>query len=128
MAAGVHSALERRYLIDVERAHGLPAGSRQRAVGGTHQDVYYDTFATVVELDGRAVHGTTEAARRDRQRDTLTLVRGDVTLRYGWDDVRHRPCAVAAEVATVLRSRGWQGHPRPGRPGCQVGQGRVTTA
>jgi hypothetical protein len=30
-----------------------------------------------------------------------------LTLRYGWYDVTDNPCAVAWQVATVLRSCGW---------------------
>lgn len=41
-------------------------------------------------------------------------------LRYGWTDVRHQPCGTAAQVAGVLRGRGWQGMPRPCSYGCPV--------
>lgn len=76
VAGGAQSALERRYLVDVERAHGLPVGSRQRAVGRTRRDVYYDGCATTVEFDGRAIHRSAAATWRDRKRDTLAAVRG----------------------------------------------------
>ena len=120
VAGGAHSELERRYLVDVERAHGLPTGLRQLAVGGTRQDVHYDGLATTVELDGRVVHQLSDAAWRDMVRDNSAAVRGVTTLRYGWQDVRHRPCAVAAQVASVLRANGWTGRPRPCGPGCPV--------
>lgn len=120
VAGGAHSELERRYLVDVERAHGLPPGIRQRAVASTRQDVHYDKFATTVELDGRAVHQSSDASWRDMERDNGAAVRSEITLRYGWQDVRWRPCIVAAQVATVLRARGWRGHPKPCRPGCPV--------
>jgi len=117
---GAHSVLERHYLLDVERAHRLPEGERQRAVGNTRQDVYYRKFTTVAELDGRVVHQQIDAAWRDMRRDNAAALRKEMTLRYGWLDVRHNPCAVAAEVAAVLRARGWQGRPVPCRKGCAV--------
>ena len=118
----MHSELERRHLVDVERAHGLPTGRRQRAAGKTRQDAYYDEFATVVELDGRVVHVLSDASWRDMVRDNATAERGETTLRYGWQDVRHRPCEVAAQMANVLRANGWTGHARPCRPGCPVAE------
>jgi very-short-patch-repair endonuclease len=120
---GAHSALERLYLVDVERAHGLPNGERQRSVDGTHEDVYYREFRTIAELDGR-VHRLADIGWRDMARDNASVVRGEVTLRFGWADVRHRPCAVAGQVAAVLRTRGWTGRPVGCRPGCAVERAR----
>ncbi|HEY6741586.1 MAG TPA: hypothetical protein VI110_04440, partial [Lapillicoccus sp.] len=48
------NAMELRYVRDVERAHGLPAGRRQRpAPGGgpERHDVAYDEQQVLVELD-----------------------------------------------------------------------------
>jgi very-short-patch-repair endonuclease len=110
-AAGCHSLLESRYLHGVERAHGLPTAVRQRRVstpGVTYDDVTYADFGVVVELDGRR-HSEPAASRRDTTRDNRRAAEGMVVLRYDWRDVTYRPCAVAAEVAMVLRSRGWTG-------------------
>ncbi|MFB9323480.1 hypothetical protein [Cryptosporangium minutisporangium] len=112
--------LEREYPVDVEQAHGIPPGTRQRGIGKTRDDVHYDDYDTTVELDGRAVHRPAEAAWRDMRRDNVSAVRGDMTLRYGWEDVHTRPCEVAAEVAAVLRARGWRGQPTPCGPDCLV--------
>lgn len=120
VAGGAHSELERRYLVDVERAHRLPVPVRQRKVGHTRQDAYYKAYRTTVELDGRVVHRPVHVAWRDMTRDNAAAARAEITLRYGWDDVRHRPCAVAFEVAGVLRANGWEGRPKPCRPGCLV--------
>jgi hypothetical protein len=117
---GAHSALERCYLVGVERPHALPAGTRQRAAGRTRQDIHYDGQKTTVELDGRAVHQGVDTDWRDMLRDNAAAVRGELTLRYGWVDVRYRPCQVAAEVAAVLQSRGWEGKPRPCKSGCPL--------
>lgn len=60
VAEGTHSLPEYRYGTRVERPHGLPGGTRQRLVvrNGRHgyQDVSYDAYQTVVELDGCAAH------------------------------------------------------------------------
>ncbi len=42
VAVGAYSALERRYLTRVERAHGLPTGSRQVRVGDRGRTCYRD--------------------------------------------------------------------------------------
>lgn len=104
---GAQSALELRYLQDVERAHGLPRGTRQARAqrGRAYRDVRYDRYATLVELDGQ-VHVTEQL--RDSRRDNAALLQGEVTLRYGWPDVTERSCLVAVEVAAILRARGWK--------------------
>ncbi|GAA0278788.1 hypothetical protein [Cryptosporangium japonicum] len=117
---GAHSALEWLFLVDVERAHGLPGGERQRAVNGTRQDVGLVEFRTTIELDGRAAHEPIPARWRDLARDNAAGRRREITLRYGWQDVRWRPCAVAAEVAETIRGGGWTGVPTPCGPNCEV--------
>ncbi|MGC9670186.1 hypothetical protein ACNTMW_27040 [Planosporangium sp. 12N6] len=123
VAEGAESPLELRYLRDVERAHGLPAGDRQYAVarsgGRRYDDVRYVEFGVVVELDGRAAHPD-EARWRDMRRDNLTVVSGARVLRYGWADVTGQPCAVAAQVGVVLRAAGWRGGGRRCGPSCQL--------
>ncbi len=123
VASGCHSLLEQRYLRDVERRHGLPVGQRQsirqRRGGRWYDDVRYDEFATLVELDGRAAHPE-EARARDRQRDNAAMVEGLSVLRYGPADVTERPCATAAQIATALRRNGWTGHPAPCTPTCPL--------
>lgn len=103
---GIHSPLEARYADLVERAHRLPAASRQVASAAGVVDAEYAGFATVVELDGRRYH---DDAFRDMRRDNAHLEAGVATLRYGWDDVTARPCDVARQVGRVLSARGWQG-------------------
>ena len=120
VGAGAHSLLELRYLRDAERPHGLPTGQRQaRARQGSrnaYRDVLYEQFGVAVETDGAVAHPL-EARRRDQERDNAAAAGGLVTLRYGWAAITQRPCWVAAEVAAVLRSRGWSGAVRPCRAG-----------
>jgi very-short-patch-repair endonuclease len=121
--SGAHSVLEHAYLHFVERLHGLPAGERQWRVivrgVPSYQDVRYERYRLVVELDGRAAHPEPQRWR-DIHRDNANAAEGCVTLRYSWSDVTQRPCEVAAEVGRVLRSRGWTGQPRPCGPECTV--------
>jgi hypothetical protein len=118
---GVHSGLEYRYLRDVERPHGLPRAARQvrvlRATRSEYRDALYEEFGVAVELDGQVAHPG-DLRWRDIRRDNAALADGIITLRYGWTDVTERPCLVAAQIAEVLRQRGWTGSARPCSPGC----------
>jgi very-short-patch-repair endonuclease len=120
---GCHSVLEDRYLRGVERAHRLPTGRRQaaRRFAGRrrYEDVRYDEYGVVVELDGRAAHPDDERWR-DMRRDNAAVTAGDRVLRYGWDDVTSCPCDVAAQVTTALRQGGWPGAPAPCGPSCPL--------
>lgn len=120
-AAGIHSALEARYVRGVERPHGLPRATRQavsKAGARTrYLDNLYPEFGVAVELDGEAAHPA-ETRWRDIHRDNASAAAGIVTLRYGWADVTIYPCRVAAEIAHALRQRGWTALPRPCGPGC----------
>jgi Transcriptional regulator, AbiEi antitoxin len=122
-ATGVHSLLEHRYLNGVERRHGLPPGTRQRVTwrDGSRQysDVAYEEYGTLVELDGSAAHP--EAARwTDIRRDRAQLADGRVTLRFSWTEVSTQSCAVATEIARILRQHGWTGTLRRCGRHCQV--------
>lgn len=120
---GAETSHEIAYFRDVEQAHGLPHGRRQRhrRVAGRSQysDVEYEEFQTIVELDGRLGH-VEEGAFRDHRRDNAAALQGRTTLRYGRPDVSERSCVVAMEVATVLQANGWTGRPTACSPGCYV--------
>jgi hypothetical protein len=112
VAQGAESPLEVRYVRDVERAHGLPRGTRQsRSRSRQHiRDVDYKTYGVVVELDGRLGH-TGMGRFRDMWRDNEAVAENRVTLRYGAVDLYRRPCEVALQVASILVQRGWTGLP-----------------
>lgn len=113
---GAESAAEVRYVRDVERAHGLPAGTRQVSTrGGALHDTVYEGFATVVEVDGRLGHEAWSDRVRDGRRDRLAAGDGAFTCRVFWPDVAVTPCRTAREVGAVLRVRGWAGTPHPCR-------------
>jgi very-short-patch-repair endonuclease len=116
---GVESGLEYVYRRDVERAHGLPTARRQVSLSsGTRSDAVYEEQGVIVELDGLASHAAAIGAFRDLRRDNAHAELNLITLRYGSADVRGRPCDVAAQVAAVLRSRGWTGQ-RTACPRCR---------
>lgn len=108
-AGTVRGNLELAHLRDVERAHGLPRGRRNRYRGGLRHrsDVGY---GVLVELDGRLGH-TDEGRFRDFRRDHDFALRALLTLRYGWHDVAEQPCEVTNQVSTVLQGRGWSDLP-----------------
>lgn len=109
---GVTTPLERCYVRDVERAHGLPQGLRNRAEGRRgrrrYRDVRYRRWRLVVELDGRAAHPEDER-EFDDIRDNEVAERLERTLRYGWRSVVTSPCLVARQVGAVLGRNGWPG-------------------
>jgi len=122
---GVHSSLERRYVRDVERAHGLPRSQHQarRQFDGKvqYRDNWYADYKVVVEVDGPAYHQN-ERVQLDKDRDNVNLALDDVkTHRFGPVGVTERACETAALVAATLQRGGWQGSPHPcRRPGCGV--------
>jgi very-short-patch-repair endonuclease len=122
-ADGVHSPLEHHYVRGVERAHGLPAARRQARLrdgsGTRYLDNLYEEFDVCVEVDGVAAHPA-EGRWRDTRRDNANLLGGTQTLRYGWPDATENRCRTAAEIAEVLRRRGWKGTLRACGPGCKT--------
>jgi hypothetical protein len=107
-AAGIESTLELDYLQRVERPHGLPVAARQGSSIDLpyRHDVEYRGYDLLVELDGRVGHDGS-GRFRDMRRDNRHLLRGAVTLRYGWFDVRETPCLVAYQVYLALAARGY---------------------
>lgn len=121
---GTHSVLEHRYLRDVERAHGLPAGTWQqrRSVDGRteYADVRYEPFRVGVELDGRTGHEGWDAEARDARRDLDQAAEGWIPVRLRHRQVFRDACATAVRLGRLLQARGWEGTPTPCGPGCVV--------
>ena len=114
LQVGACSVLEREYLRRVERAHGLPTGKRQLAdsVAGVslERDVTYAAYGLVVELDGRAFHGSAAARNADHARDLdAAAVRKLRTVRLTYGQVLGDPCRTAARIGEMLRLGGWEG-------------------
>jgi hypothetical protein len=112
VAAGACSALERAYLRDVERAHGLPAALRQvrsSSHGPIYRDVVYERIGVVVELDGSLDHTDSADRDHDLERDLDAVLQELTTVRLGWGQVVRRPCATAAKLGELMNRRGWIG-------------------
>ncbi len=124
-AGGAHSVLEYRYDRDVEQAHGLPPASKQARFtkpdgSQGRRDRYYEEYGLIIELDGKRYHPA-ERRHLDQARDNDATATGGSTLRYGWDDVTRKPCAVAAQVHAALTKRGYTGPLKPCSPTCAAG-------
>ncbi|MEI7054836.1 hypothetical protein WBG06_03380 [Nocardioides sp. CCNWLW239] len=118
LKAGACSVLEREYLRRVERGHGLPAGERQvgDSIAGVsvERDVVYSAYGLVVELDGRAFHGSAAARDADHARDLDAAVARNLrTVRLTYGQVLGDPCRTAARVGELLGRGGWPGEVTP---------------
>jgi hypothetical protein len=121
---GVSSVLEADWALDVERAHGLPAPTRQFPVivEGRHhaEDLLYAPPAgeLLVRLDGWRYHADRRTARLDRARDNAAELAHRARMVFGWEEVHQEPCTTAAMVARRLVELGWTGlmHPCPRCP------------
>lgn len=111
---GAHSALERRFLINVERAHALPEAVKQARTGHRRRaDAWYSDYGVLAELDSK-LHHSGGAAFSDMARDNEHALAGLVTLRLGWGHVSGiAACRTALMIGQVLMSRGWEGPIQP---------------
>ena len=115
--SGTCSVLEHAYLTRVERAHGLPPGTRQSERltpnGKEFRDVEYEAYGLVVELDGRLNHESWRAQGRDADRDLDDLaLGGKLTARVRWPQVFETQRRTAARVTQLLNQRGWRDNPK----------------
>jgi very-short-patch-repair endonuclease len=106
-ARGVtQSDLEERFVAFIE-AYGLPNPrfNADLAVGGRFfvVDCLWDDERLIVELDGRAVHGTKRAFEADRERDRLLLADGWRVMRVTWRQLRDEAPAIATDLRNALR-------------------------
>lgn len=125
VADGAESAMEVRYVMDVERPHGLPQGRRQLPSPGAtsrRHDIGYEAQRVLIELDGRLGHDAQDDRIRDGVRDRRGATVGWLTVRAFWKDVVMTPCDLAVDVGAVLATRGWSGRVRRCRRRmCSVG-------
>jgi hypothetical protein len=101
--------LEARFAAFVE-AHDLPRPRRNAdvAVRGRffNVDCLWAERRLIVELDGRAVHGTRRAFEEDRERDRVLSVEGWRVVRVTWRQLRDEPASVAADLRSLLTAWG----------------------
>lgn len=108
-AAGIaKEELEARF-AELLRAHRVPAPRRNAdlAVRGRffNVDCLWRHERVIVELDGRAVHGTARAFERDRKRDRLLTVDRWRVMRVTWAQLRDEPEAIVADLKGLLATR-----------------------
>lgn len=112
---GVASELEATYAIDVELAHGIPAGERQHPVvidGRTRfEDIRYVLpFGDLItRIDGFRWHSNRHVAVIDRARDNAAELAGQGRLTFGYEEVHGAACGVASTLTTRMRQLGWEG-------------------
>jgi len=75
------------------------------AVGGRsfNVDCLWDRQRVIVELDGRAVHGTRRAFERDREKDRLLQAEGWRVVRVTWRQLRDDGAAIVADLRRTLQ-------------------------
>lgn len=115
VAEGTCSTLEHGYLVNVERAHGLPTARRQfreSVKGPLFRDAVYEAFGLIVELDGRMFHAKARQHDADLERDLDAAATGRATVRLGWGQAYDRPCSTAFKLGAVFVDRGWRDRPR----------------
>lgn len=98
--------LEERFVALLD-SHGLPRPrfNADVAVNGRFfsADGLWQQERLIVELDGRAVHGTRQAFEADRERDRLLLADGWRVMRVTWRQLRDDETRIAADLRTALR-------------------------
>jgi very-short-patch-repair endonuclease len=65
-------------------------------------DFLWPEARLVVEVDGRATHGTRRAFQEDRERDGRLTVVGYRVVRFTWWDITRRPAIVADRIRRLL--------------------------
>jgi very-short-patch-repair endonuclease len=100
-----HNDLEIEFLSLIDK-HRLPrpevnawltVGDRSFRVDGL-----WRAERLIVELDGRAVHGTATAFEADRERDRILIAAGWRVIRVTWRQLIDDPVGVARDVRTAL--------------------------
>ena len=97
--------LERRFAALID-AHDLPRprlNADLAAAGRFFEvDCLWAAQRLIVELDGRAVHGTRRAFEGDRERDRLLLGDGWRVMRITWRQLRDDGPAIADQLRAML--------------------------
>ena len=99
------SELEEMF-IELIDAAGLPRPEINAIVEGFEVDAVWRDARLVVELDGRATHGTAAAFERDRERDRILQVAGWRPVRITHRQMRDTPRAVGADLIRLLAAPG----------------------
>jgi very-short-patch-repair endonuclease len=99
------SKLEERFVALLD-SHELPCPrlNADVAVNGRFfsADCLWQRERLIVELDGRAVHGTRKAFEADRERDRILMSDGWRVIRITWRQLCGQPPAVAEDLRKAL--------------------------
>jgi len=100
------SALEDLF-VELVREHGLPEPARQVRPRGApawidRVDFVWSNARLVVETDGGAYHDSPSDRANDERRDRALERAGWTVLRFGWNDVAHRPTSVVRVLGHAL--------------------------
>lgn len=100
-----HDELEERFVSFVDD-YGLPRPrlNADLAVRGRflRADCLWAEQRLIVELDGRAAHGTRRAFEKDRERDRLLLADGWRVVHVTWLQLRDEPAVLGADLRRIL--------------------------
>ena len=102
--------LEARFRRLVRRTD-VPTPLFNASVAGYECDCVWPDHGVIVELDGRATHGTKIAFERHRERDRILQAAGWRVIRLTWRQLHQDGEAVAADLRTMLAAA----PPRRGR-------------
>ena len=81
---------------------GLPRPVTNVAVEGHEVDALWREERLIVELDGRAAHGTRRAFEADRARDRALTIAGWRVVRVTWRQLHHDGPALADDLRRLL--------------------------
>jgi very-short-patch-repair endonuclease len=95
------SELEDRFLAFLD-AHNLRRPETNVLIEGLEVDCVWRDKRVIVELDGRATHGTRQAFERDRERDRILQAAGWRVIRITWTQLHLQPAAVRRDLRKLL--------------------------
>lgn len=95
------SELEDRFLAFLD-AHNLRRPETNVLIEGLEVDCVWRDKRVIVELDGRATHGTRQAFERDRQRDRILQAAGWRVIRLTWRQLTRDGEAVERDLRGLL--------------------------
>jgi Protein of unknown function (DUF559) len=101
--------LEERFVAFLD-ANGFPRplfnGTLRLRERLLRPDCMWPRQRLIVELDGRAAHGTDRAFESDRKRDRELLAEGWRSIRVTWRQLRDEPDAIAADLRGAVAEKG----------------------
>jgi very-short-patch-repair endonuclease len=90
-------------LLDLCLRHRIPLPEANVWIEGFKVDAIWRAQRVVVEVDGRAAHGTPVRLELDRERDLALRVAGFIVLRYSGRQLSNAPHRVAADIRGALK-------------------------